>query len=277
MAVYELITNMIIEMLDKGVVPWHRPWNVPMPMNLVSKKEYRGVNVLTLSFTEFASPYWLTYRQAKELGGHVKPGAKGLPIVYWNWIKAKKMGSEDEADNSIPFLKYHTVFNLEQCEGIPIPDDSKAGNKPLDQCERIIERMPNKPIILHKGDEAFYSPKSDRVTLPNKENFESIEEYYSTLFHEIVHSTGHESRLNRICLKEPHAFGSDTYSKEELIAEIGSSFLCSMTGIESKTLTNQIGYINGWLNRLRNDKRLIITASAHAQKAVDYIRGGTDQ
>ena len=269
MAVYDLITNRIIGMLDKGIIPWKRPWNVPMPQNFVSKREYQGVNVLLLSFTGFNSPYWLTYKQARDLGGHVKAGAKGLPVVFWNWIKVKGKGSEE--DKSVPFLKYHTVFNLEQCEGIAVPDNNRAEIRPLEECEKVFEGMPDKPALLHGGDKACYIPSKDTVLMPNKGNFESTEEYYSTLFHELAHATGHDKRLNRVSLIEPHAFGSETYSKEELIAEIGSSFLCSLTGIENKTIDNQVGYISSWLNRLKNDKKLIITASSHAQKAVDFI------
>lgn len=268
MKVYDIVTDRIISMLDKGIIPWHKPWNVPMPKNLISKKEYKGINILMLSFSEFASPYWLTYKQAKDLGGKVRTGAKGLPVVYWNFVKVKSDSSEGK---SIPFLKYHTVFNLEQCEGIPAPDNNKAEIKPLEECERVVTGMPNKPIILHGGDKACYSPKTDTVMIPNKNHFIGIEEYYSTLFHELSHSTGSDKRLNRASLTEPHAFGSETYSKEELIAEIGSSFLCSITGIEGKTIDNQAGYISNWLEKLKNDKKLIITASSHAQKAVDYI------
>lgn len=277
MAVYDLITTKIIELLDKGIIPWKRPWNVPMPQNFVSKREYQGVNVLLLSFAGFNSPYWLTYKQAKDLGGHIKAGAKGLPVIYWNWVKVK--GVRSEKDKSVPFLKYHIVFNLAQCEGIRVPDEKRADIRPIEECEKVFVGMPDKPVLLHGGDKACYIPSKDTVILPNKGHFESTEEYYSTLFHECIHSTGHERRLNRGSLTEPHAFGSDTYSREELIAEIGASFLCSITGIENKTIDNQVGYISSWLARLKNDKKLIITAASHAQKAVDFIlnRGRTGE
>lgn len=269
MAVYELITKTIIEMLDKGVIPWHRPWKVRMPVNLVSGKPYRGINILMLSFS--SSPYWLTERQAERLGGSVKKGEEGLPVVYWNWIKVK---GKDGKDKNVPFLKYHTVYNPNQCENIPIPNDSRIEFNPILECERVIDEMPDKPIITFGGDSACYITSRDLVCVPNREHFENKEEFYSTMFHELVHSTGNEKRLDRKSISEPHAFGSETYSNEELVAELGSSFLCGITGIGNMTMQNQAGYIGGWLQRLKDDKKLIVLAASQAQKACDFIRGG---
>lgn len=268
MKVYEIITNKIIEQLDNGCIPWNRPWDVHMPMNLVSKKAYRGVNILLLSFTGFKSPYFLTYKQAEMLGGNVVKGQKGFPVVYWNTTKVK---DKDEEEKAIPFLLYHTVFNVEQCKNIPVPETVKAEFNPIEDCEAVITGMPNKPEIVHKGDRACYSILKDMIYMPNRDNFYTPEQYYGTLFHEEVHATGHASRLNRKSISEPNGFGMEEYSKEELIAEIGASFLCAETGISSHTIENQTNYIGNWLKRLRDDKRLIVVAACHAQTAVDYI------
>lgn len=270
MAAYEVITNSIIELLDKGIVPWHRPWKVEMPKNLVTKKTYRGVNILMLSWTDFKSPYWLTYKQAKDLKGYVKSGAKGIPVVYWQFVKVKGNDSDEQIEKNIPFLRYYTVFNVEQCDGIKVPEE-KADIKPIEECERVINGMPNRPKIIYGGDQACYIPSRDIIRLPHKEHFGKMEEHYATAFHELVHSTGHASRLNRKGINEAHVFDSETYSKEELVAEIGASFLCSLSGIESKTIGNQAAYVGSRLSKLRNDKKLIITAASLAQKAADYI------
>lgn len=269
MAAYEVITKRIIELLDKGIVPWRRPWKVEMPKNLVSKKPYRGVNILMLSWTDFRSPYWLTYKQAKDLKGHVMAGAKGIPVVFWHFMRVKEKNSEGEIEKAIPFMRYYTVFNVEQTEGIKIPEEN-AEIKPIDECEQVLNGMPNKPRIIFGGDRACYVPSRDIVRLPYKEHFESTEKYYGVAFHELVHSTGHASRLNRKGINEPHVFGSET-CKEELVAEIGASFLCSLSGIENKTINNQASYIASWLSKLKNDKKLIITAASQAQRATDYI------
>lgn len=169
-------------------------------------------------------------------------------------------------------MKYHTVFNAEQCEKIPVPKDNLIEFKPIEECEKVINNMPKRPVIHEGRNRACYIPSKDVVEIPDREVFKTVEEYYSTLFHELVHSTGHISRLNRQSITESHAFGSETYSKEELIAEIGSSFVCGMTGISNQTLESNASYISNWLTRLRNDKKLIITASSHAQKACDFIQ-----
>jgi antirestriction protein ArdC len=268
MKVYEIITNKIIEQLDNGCIPWNCPWDVHMPMNLVSKKEYRGVNILLLSFTGFKSPYFLTYKQAEMLGGNVVKGQKGFPVVYWNTTKIKK---EEEEEKAVPFLLYHTVFNVEQCNNIPVPETVRVETLPIENCEAVITGMPNKTEVVHGGDRACYSISKDMIYMPHRNNFHSIEQYYGTLFHEEVHATGHATRLNRKSISKPNGFGGEDYSKEELIAEIGASFLCAETGISSHTIENQTNYIGNWLKRLRDDKRLIVVAACHAQKAVDYI------
>jgi len=189
--------------------------------------------------------------------------------VYTNWFKTKdkKTGEEKE----VPFLKYYTVFNLDQTEGIEIEEEGQDV-EPIGACEKIVEEMKDKPLIEHNcGIRAAYSPVLDRITIPERKLFKSAEDYYSTLFHELIHSTGHSTRLSRPGITDPTHFGSDNYSREELVAEIGSAFLCGETGIEKQTLQNSASYIAGWLQKLQNDKKLVITAAAQAQKGVDWM------
>ena len=277
--VYEIITARIISQLESGTVPWHKPWNVGPhggPQNLVSKKGYRGVNVFLLSCMPYTMPYWVSYKQAQQLGGHVRKGEKSTPVVFWKWLEKEnlKTGKPDK----IPLLRYYRVFNVSQCDGIdgkiPQVDEQEVESfEPIAECERIVETMPDRPDIRHGMDGGFYQPSNDFVGMPDRERFDSPESYYSTLFHELTHSTGHTSRLNRKGIVTVAGFGSQTYSKEELVAEMGASFLSGHVGIEADTIDNSASYIASWLKRLRDDKKLVVQAAAQAQKAVDFIRG----
>jgi len=269
--VYDLITNKILEQLEKGVIPWQMPWNSQMPKNLITQNPYRGINILLLSFSDYKSPYWLTYKQAKDLKGYIMAGEKGTPIVFWNMLNVKANDDEDKVEKIIPFLQYHTVFNAEQCEKIPVPKDDLIEFKPIEECEKVINNMPKRPFINEGRNRACYIPSKDVLEIPQRAVFKNIEGYYATLFHELVHSTGHTSRLNRNTVSELSPFGSENYSKEELIAEIGASFVCGMTGITNQTIENNASYIGNWLKRLQDDKKLIITAASNAQRACDFI------
>jgi len=277
--VYEIVTSKIVEMLEKGVIPWRKPWSAPgepaMPVNLVTGRPYRGINAFLLHACGI-TPYWLTYRQAKQLGGNVKRGEHGVPVVYWNWIE-KEVVDEDSGETktkNIPFLRYYTVFNLSQTEGIKSPDPvTNTDFQPIAIAQSVIDGMPNPPSIRHGGNRAFYRPRTDEIVLPLPGAFDSEEYYYSVAFHELVHATGHPSRLNRKSIAKLSPFASTDYSKEELVAEMGAAFLCAHTGIEQKTLDNSAAYIQGWLESLRNDKRLVVSAAAQAQKAADFILG----
>lgn len=268
----KFITEKIIEKLQQGVLPWQQPWN-GMPINLVSKKPYRGINVFLLAWSGFNSPYWATYKQISELGGHVKKGEKGTPIVYWNFYQvSKKQDGKTEITRSIPFMRHFSVFNATQCV---LPDKLELKALPkIMECEKVIVGMPDKPVIKHEGLRAYYIPKKDEIHIPGISCFKSPESYYSTLYHELIHSTGLEKRLDREGVKTISSFGSDSYSKEELISELGAAYLCGITGIETRTLDNSAAYIAGWLKRLANDRRLIFQAASSAQKAVDWILGG---
>ena len=227
----------------------------------------------------YGSPYWLTYRQAKELNGHVRKGEHGTPVVFWKVITITREpgdGAEDAAEiqgRHSPFLRYYTVFNVEQCEGITAPATERPAFNPITEAERIAASMPNPPALKHGGPLAFYRPATDVVQMPTREAFDNPEGYYSTLFHELTHSTGHKKRLDRATLTDLQPFGSTNYSKEELVAELGAPFLCAQGGIENATVNRSASYIAGWLQALQDDRRMVIVAAAQAQKAADYIVG----
>ncbi len=271
--VYEMVTKNIIEMLEEGKIPWHKSWTGLTPMNLITGFPYRGVNVWLLGPKGYSNPYWLTFKQALNKGGFVKKGEKGTMIVFWKARQIIQNDSEVEAE-TIPLLRYYKVFNVEQCEDVEYPSWEKADNDPIERCEDIVKGYKTCPKIKPDLSKAFYSHGDDYIGIPPIAQFESSEEYYSTLFHELTHSTGHTSRLNRNTIKVGHNYGSADYSKEELIAEMGASFLCNLTGIDNAAVTNNnAGYIQGWVECLKEDKRLIIQSSSKARKSTDYILG----
>ncbi len=287
--VYGIITERICSILESGTVPWQKPWRAAqgqLPSNFKSRKAYRGINVFLLLCTPFECPYWASFKQIKELGGNVKKGEKGFPVVFWLAGIKTKDGAAVIGANGKPektyLLRYYTVFNLEQCEGIkwekPVSQEVMPFQA-IESAERIVANMPNAPLIRHSGSRACYSPALDVVTMPEKETFASAAGYYATLFHELTHSTGHEKRLARKGIVSGEgqiaAFGDESYSKEELCAEMGSSFLCGHAGILHSTIANSAAYCENWLKALRGDSKLIVSAAAQAQKASDYILGVT--
>jgi antirestriction protein ArdC len=262
--------------MEHGEIPWRKPWKAQLPRNVITNKPYRGVNLLLLGSQDYPSPYWLTFKQAQEKGGHVKKGEKGSMVTFWKIIEKDL---EDKEGKELQFLlRYYTVFNLAQCEGIKAPPIEKPIN-PIQKGEEIVAGYKDAPIIrFNNQDKACYAPMGDYVSLQPKETFESVEGYYASLFHELTHSTGHEKRLGRFNSKDcPRPLVSDEYSKEELVAELGSAFLCAEAGIDNSQLENSAAYIQSWLKPLRNDKRLIVTASSQAAKAARYILGQTDE
>ena len=269
--VYQVVTDRIIRLLESGTVPWRRPWKGgdQAPQNFVSRKAYRGINLFLLNAAGFASPFWLTFRQVQSFDGRVKKGEKSFPVVFWKIFEDE----EDGEIKKIPFLRYHSVFNTAQCEGIHLPASPEATRKfdPIEKCEQVVAHMPRRPPIEHGGGRACYVPREDRVTMPEAKQFETPQAYYSTLFHELTHATGHVSRLNRREITEPIHFGSDPYSREELVAEMGAAFLSGHSGIENTTLYQSASYIQNWLERLKDDRKLVVHAAAQAQKACDFI------
>lgn len=268
--VYEMVTDRIVAALEKGVVPWQKPWtSVGGPRNLQSKRPYRGLNAFLLALMPFKSPYWTTFRAAKAAGGSVKKGEKGTIVVFWKIMEVDDAQAKN-GKKKIPLLRYYTVFNVEQCEGLEVPEDKLPTFEPLNEAQDIIDQMPNKPDINYGGDRAYYAPITDDVTLPFPEMFESQEAFYQTAFHELAHSTGHESRLHRV--KDWTTFGSEPYAQEELVAEMGAAMVLGQIGMEPR-VDESAAYINGWLAKLKNDKKFVLKAASQAQKAADYILG----
>jgi antirestriction protein ArdC len=276
--VYQIITDRIIALLEAGTVPWKKPWKSTdnIPQNLLTRRPYRGVNAFLLNCAPYQSPYWLTWKQIQSMGGKVRKGERSFPVVFWKILV-------DEGDGErkrIPFLRYYHVWNCLQCEGIQTPSIPTRATQftPIERCEAVVDQMPARPVICHGGNVASYSLVQDRVSMPERAAFDSPESYYSTLFHELTHATGHVTRLNR---KELNAgsFGSDPYSREELVAEMGCAFLAGHCEIAHRTIDQSASYLSHWLSRLRDDRRLVTTAAALAQKAADFIlhREPTDE
>lgn len=272
--VYEIVTEQIIESLDNGIVPWRKPWSTEAPKNLVSKKDYRGVNILLLGISAaaqgFESPYWVTFKQAKALGGSVKKGEKSTAITFYKTYKSEDKETGEEKSRFV--LRYYRVFNIEQTEGIDeskIPEVLAREHSPEDSAEAIVAGYVDGPEVMYGGDSASYNPNKDIVRMPNPERFESGAAFYSTLFHELTHSTGHKTRLDR---RLNNRYGSGGYGVEELIAEIGSSFLMAHAGIEND-IEQTAAYIDGWKKAIAEDSNLIIKAASKAQAAADRILG----
>lgn len=269
---YELVTERIIAALESGVAPWRKPWRGGgEPRNAITGRRYHGMNWFLLSC--HGGEKFLTFKQAVDAGGNVRKGEKGCPVIYWNWFEMEKDGEKKK----IPFLKHFTVFSVDQCEGLNLASDETLGEvipfiaRP-DAEETIASTG---AVISHGGGRAFYRPSTDSITLPEREAFNAPDEYYSTAFHELVHWTGHASRLKRPGIESVAAFGSASYSKEELIAEMGAAFLSASHGINS-CLDNSASYLQGWISALKGDSKLAIQAAGAARKAADFIMGKSE-
>lgn len=274
--IYEEITNRIIEQLENGIVPWHKPWSgiASGAYNRISKKPYSLLNQMLLQHDgEYA-----TYKQWSDLGGKVKKGEKSEIVVFWKILQVEEAKDGKIEKKSIPLLKYINVFHVSQVDGVEPKTIKAMEHKPIEEAEKIKNDYVNRENIIIKElvtNDAFYSPVKDFIQVPCKEQYKNIMEFYSTLFHEMVHSTGHRDRLGRLDSSIKFAsFGTEDYSKEELIAEIGSAFLMNHIGIEtSKTFKNSAAYIQSWLRVLKDDNRFIVSASSKAEKAMKYILG----
>ena len=273
--VYEIITNEIIEKLEEGTVPWDRPWDgMYSPKNFISGKEYRGINALLLGMMPHSCPFWATFKQIKDKGGNVRKGEKSTLVVFWKFIERESDQADENGEHKkkdVPFLRYYRVFNLEQADGIDWQAKIEHGEErefsPIEACSNIVNGFGDRPEIMNGGGRACYSPVDDRVKLPVQEDFKTDERYYSTLFHELVHSTGHDSRICRSSLAAHNPFGSKEYSKEELIAEIGAAFLCGIAGIKNKTIDNSASYVQSWLNVLKDRKNVNPSLPSFCQKS----------
>ena len=266
-SVYEIVTQKIVKKLEEGTVPWRKPWSNHHAVNWQSQRPYRGINTMLLDQGEYA-----TFKQISESGGKVKKGEKANLVVFWKWtIKENNDTGEKE---EFPILRYYNVFEInKQCEGLSSKrKDQVYEHNPIEEAERIKEGYRECPPISFGPGRAFYRPSTDTISIPPLKDYEKPEEYYSTMFHEMIHSTGHTSRLKRIGITELNSFGSEPYSKEELIAEIGAAMLCGVCGIDNSTIDNSASYIASWLRKLKEDPRLIVISAAQAQKAADYIQ-----
>jgi len=285
--IYQRFNDLIIDKLEQGVIPWKQPWHeMGLPSNYLTKKPYKGINLWLLVSFDHQYPYYLTFKQANLLGGKIRKGAKALPVCYWNFaFRDKKTGKVIPEDrigeydlkqvSRSGFLKEYKVFPIEQVEGIDWEFPEMPAVRPLPvngQCQKIYDEMVRPPELVHQGTAAYYRTDLDQIFLPERNLFSSTASYYGVLFHELVHSTGHPCRLDRVGISDPQQFASLEYSKEELIAEMGAGYLNNLTGIlDQHLLENSATYIQNWLNELRNDKHLLIEAAGKAQKAVDYI------
>lgn len=274
--VYEMVTERIIKQLEQGTIPWQKPWTGVRSgaFNRVSKKSYSLINQAILEKPgEYA-----TFKQWKDLGGHVKKGAKSEIVVFWKIIDVEEKNDKGEIEKKkLPLLRYYNVFHISQVEGVePLKEKLNTEIEPIEEADRIIKDYVDREHITFKeciSDKAFYRPMTDTVVVPLKEQYKNINSFYQVAFHEITHSTGAQKRLDRD-IKELAPFGSEIYSKEELVAELGSAFLINHLGIETEgTFQNSASYIESWLQVLRNDNKFIVSASSKAEKAVNYILG----
>ena len=276
-SVYEMVTERIIEQLEQGIIPWEKPWSGVREgaFNRVSKKSYSLLNQMMLKHDgEYA-----TFKQWTELGGHIRKGEKSEIVVFWKILPVEEVQEDGtKIVKQIPLLKYINVFHISQVDGVePLPKEELHDIEPIEKAESILQDYWTREQIKveHvKGNKAFYSPMLDMIQLPLFEQFKDANEYYSTAFHESVHSTMKESRCNRAEERKNKlvAFGSEEYSKEELVAELGSASLMNIIGIETKkSFKNSTAYIQSWIRVLKNDVKFIVSASSKAEKAVNYI------
>ena len=272
MDIYAAVTDRIIAQMENGVIPWLKPWRTnSKAVSHATGKPYSLLNQMLLG----RPGEYLTFKQCQAAGGRVKKGAKANMVVFWKWIEQED--EETHEKKEVPFLRYYNVFHIDQCEGITakhtteaaFPDGADTQEAAQDIIHDYLSRTGVK-LLHEEGDRAFYRPSTDEIVLPIRKQFVSTAEYYSTAFHELCHSTGHPTRLNR--LARPSFFGSDDYSKEELVAEIGAATLVSHVGLETSTsFRNNAAYIQNWLNVLKGDKRFIVSAAGKAEKAVNLI------
>ena len=275
--VYEMVTERILNQLKEGTIPWQKPWTGSQDgaYNYVSGKAYSVLNQMILKHEDA----YLTFKQIQDLGGKLKKGSKSEIVTFWKMLPIEEVNKDGEkVKRVIPFLRYYNVFWIGDTEGIERKDIQRIEHNPEEEAENIINlymNIENHPSLQRDktSNRAYYSPLQDKVVVPEIGQYEHVEEYYSTLFHELTHSTGAASRLNRIKIGIAH-FGNEEYSKEELVAEIGAATLVNMAGLETeKSFNNSAAYIEGWSKALKDNVKMIVEASSKAAKAVNYILG----
>lgn len=286
--VYQAVTDRIIAQMEQGIVPWHKPWTgaADGAINYVSRRAYSVLNQWLLG----RDGEWLTFKQVQQCGGRIKKGAKAGMVVFYTQQQYKVMVNVEDEDGNVheeertkvkPVLRAYNVFHISDCEGIEskIQEGVKNDVEPIEQAEKVISEYVSREKELtfrndSVTDKAYYSPASDMVCVPMISQYDVAEEYYSTTFHELVHSTMKESRCNRKAENKMAAFGSADYSREELVAETGSAMLCTKVGIDcDKAFKNSVAYIQSWLKALKNDNKMIVWAASRAEKAAKYIMG----
>jgi antirestriction protein ArdC len=276
--IYEAITERFIEQLKHGTVPWQKPWL--SAQNIVSRRPYRGINALLLGSASFESPFWVSFKQALDLGGHVRKGERSTPVIYYKFLEKRDAAGNlviraDGTQARVPFIRWSNVFNLDQTEGIT-PPTLTIGQTEQQPCEKAAAIVAHAKLcpIHHVGFAALYSPERDVIQMPAPATFRTAEDYHHTLFHEMIHATGHGSRLDREGVTKPVRFGSDRYSREELIAELGAAFLSNEAGILNDVqFQNSAAYLASWIRKFEDDPRLIVSAAAQGQRGSDFVRG----
>lgn len=284
MTVMDKLVSGIIQKLEEGVVPWNRPWagGGSAGKNIISNKPYHGINWLLTMLSGYDSQYWMTFKQARQLGGNVKKGEKGLPIVYFRMLSKK-----DNPDEKVPLMRYYIVFNIRQCE-IPaeylpahaVAEITQAGSgytlsedEKIQQCDEVYELWEGHPELTQLEQSAYYRPSTDTINMPAFESFITPQHYYSTLYHEMTHSTGAVHRLNRPEVAGGiHTFGSKKYGYEELVAEMGAARLCHEVGIDN-VVDESAAYIDHWLKAIKETPSMLYKAAAAADKAATHILG----
>jgi len=289
--VYQMVADKIVEQLNKGIIPWHRPWNGVTTaeggaINYCSRRPYSLLNQMLL----MKGGEWLSFKQIQELGGRIKKGEKGSFVVFYKSLvikDGKRTESDSEAEDvnelkTIPLLRYYNVWHISQTEGIEskVPEkEEEPQPEYLDEQERIIEAYVQRSGLKFHNDKpsnrAYYAPLTDEVVVPKLTQYKERAEYYSTTFHELTHSTGAQNRLNRKGITSAEAaFGSELYSREELVAEMGAAMLCNVTGIDcAKAFKNSVAYIQSWATHIKNDPKMFVIAAGQAEKAAKYIQG----
>jgi antirestriction protein ArdC len=283
--VYVRVTDRIIADLENGIRPWMKPWHAEHAAGKISRPlrhngtPYRGINILLLwgeaMAKGYTAPIWMTFKQALELDAHVRKGEHGSLVVFANTVtRTERDENGDDVECEIPFMKGYTAFNVEQIDGLPQhyyrqPENPLPASERIENAERFLAATG--ATIQHGGNMAFYAPARDIIQMPPFEAFKDKESYYGTVLHELTHWTRHETRLDRDFSQK--RFGDQGYAREELVAELGAAFLCAETGITPEIRADHADYIGHWLNCLREDKRAIFSAAAHAQRAADYLHG----
>ena len=270
--VFMVVTDQILKQLEEGIVPWRRPWTSNGPTSYTTNKEYQGINTLLLQ-SNYESPYWVTFRQAQKMGGSIRAGEKGRPIIFADRVVKEEQNEKGEVSVRIlNFLKYYTVFNWCQTKGLPEKAPVDRDNQQIVSAEELLRRR--SPRIETDIEKAYYLQHSDTIYLPTLDQFDSSEEYYAVAFHELTHWTGGAGRLCRETLRDYH-MGTDVRSQEELTAEMGAAFLCQIAALDtSRTLQNSTAYIGSWLKALQNNPKWVLKASKQAREAVEYVTIG---